>query len=109
VLISWTAPDARGSVITAYTTQIRDSTSTLQTELNECNGSDSTIVSDTECEIEMSTFLSAPFSLSVGDEIIATVIAINAYGSSVISADSSSGATVKKAPSMPSSAPTLIS
>lgn len=57
----------------------------------------------------MNTFLAAPFSLSVGDEIVATVIATNAYGSSSISSDSSSGATVKKAPSKPGSAPTLVS
>lgn len=56
----------------------------------------------------MSTFLAAPFSLSVGDEIVATVVATNAYGSSTISSDSSSGATVKQAPTKPSSSPTLV-
>jgi hypothetical protein len=77
------------------------------TELDECDGSDVTIVANAYCNIEMATFMDSPFTLSVGEEIVAAVIATNAFGDSTQSADSSSGATYKTLPSAPGSSPTL--
>jgi hypothetical protein len=44
VVITWSAPFDNGSVITHYTVEIRDSTSTFRTETTGCNGADATIV-----------------------------------------------------------------
>lgn len=40
----------------------------------------------TQCIVPLSTIIVAPYSLQLGDDILARVVAINAYGDSVVSA-----------------------
>jgi hypothetical protein len=47
-----------------------------------CNGADTTILTETECTIPLSSLTDAPFSLTLGDEIEFMVDAHNLYGSS---------------------------
>lgn len=55
-------------------------------ELNDCDGTLSTIVSAKKCTVQVSTMKNAPFSLAWGASIEAKVVAINAYGRSLDSA-----------------------
>lgn len=106
--ISWTAPDNNGASISAYNVYVRQSDgTTYSTETNECDGSDSSIVSATSCTIEMATLFASPFSLSVGDQIFAKVEAINSYGTGPLSAASSDTVYLSKAPSAPSASPAI--
>lgn len=50
IVIDWTAPSDNGSAITAYKIEIKHGTS-FTTELSNCDGTDGTIVSNTECTI----------------------------------------------------------
>lgn len=74
-----------------------------------CNPTDAsaiaTIVSNEQCNIEMSVLRDAPFNLAQGDPIVVKAQALNVIG---WSADSSidSGAAVQTEPLKPSSAPT---
>jgi hypothetical protein len=88
IVITWTAGGDNNDAITAYRVKIEDSTGTGVEDTAECDGSDSDIVSDLSCSFTMTTLLSAPYSLSVGDPIIATVEAMNNYGYGAASADS---------------------
>lgn len=65
--ISWTAPDNRGKVIDSYRIRILQSDlSTYSLELNDCDGSKASIVSQTSCVIDVLILRSAPFSLPWG-------------------------------------------
>lgn len=85
VLIEWVAPNDLGSSITAYNIYIKKSDGTFSLELNDCDGTDTTIISDTACTILVSTLINTPFSLAWGSDIYAEVVAINDYGRSLTS------------------------
>lgn len=83
VTIDWYAPDNAGSPITSYTIFIRTSDMvTYTTELSHCDGSDPTIVADTQCNIPVSVLRAAPFNLPWGNLVYAKIEATNAYGDS---------------------------
>lgn len=65
-----------------------------------CDGTDSTIVSNTQCSIPISTLTQAPYSLSIGDYVSAKLIAINIKGDSVESS-AGSGAFIITVPNAP--------
>jgi fibronectin type 3 domain-containing protein len=88
IVISWTAGGDNNDAITAYRVKIENSSGTGVEDTAECDGTDSTIVADRSCTFTMATLLSAPYSLSVGAPIIATVEAMNNYGYGAVSADS---------------------
>jgi hypothetical protein len=50
--------------------------------LTSCNGSDSVVTANTECNIPIATLRAAPFSLPWGELVYAKVQAHNAYGAS---------------------------
>lgn len=85
VLIEWVAPNDLGSPITAYNIYIKKSDGTFSLELNDCDGTDTTIISDTACTVLVSTLINTPFSLAWGSDIYAEVVAINDYGRSLTS------------------------
>lgn len=58
------------------------------------------IVSNHYCTIPVSILITSPFSLVMGDQVYANVIAINSYGSSIISHDGN-GAIIMFVPSAP--------
>jgi cellulose 1,4-beta-cellobiosidase len=93
VLIEWVAPNDLGSPITAYNIYIKKSDGTFSLELNDCDGTDTTIISDTACTVLVSTLINTPFSLAWGSDIYAEVVAINDYGRSLTS-ESGNGAKI---------------
>jgi hypothetical protein len=78
------------------------------TELVTCDGSDLTIISETECTVPLSTLTSAPFNLMFGNDIIVKLIAINAYGESPES-EIGSGATIQLVPDAPINLANILS
>jgi len=99
-VISWTAPDNGGSPITGYTVKIRQSDATTFTVHSaSCDMSSSTA---TTCTVPVSALRAAPYSLEWGTNVHATVAAINAYGSSTVSA-AGNGAIITTTPGAPTS------
>lgn len=80
VTIDWTAPNDYGVSIDAYQILIIDSTGAFVEDTAICDGSDSTVVSNTYCTFSMSSLRSSPFNLVFNDEIKAKVLAHNARG-----------------------------
>lgn len=94
VVITWSAPFYNGGTITSYTVTIMDSRGSTWTEdLVNCDGSDSSIVSATQCTIPQSVLTYPPYFLSSGDFVFARVVATNVHGSSEAS-NMGSGATI---------------
>lgn len=101
MIISWTPPSDNGAEITSYTISIRQSDGvTFTVDSVDCDGSDSTIVSQTQCTVPLATLTSAPYSLSFGDSIYAKVIATNVKGDSIES-DEGNGAIIITVPDAP--------
>lgn len=108
VRISFVAPDNRGDTIASYQILILSSDlATYLEDTTDCDGSDSTIMSNEYCEIPLATLQDGAFTgLSQGDLIVATVTATNAFGTSTVSAANTAGALVETVPHQHGSAPT---
>jgi hypothetical protein len=63
VTISWNAPTANGSPVTAYQIFIIDSASAFVQESVECDGTDATLVSSRSCQVALSTLTASPYNL----------------------------------------------
>jgi hypothetical protein len=101
VVIYWTAPSDQGSPITGYKVYIETSTTGVYTiDLDNCNGSDATIITNTECTIPLSELIASIYNLDWGSEINAKVIAFNLYGDSTES-DVGNGAIILTNPDAP--------
>lgn len=92
--ISWTAPANNNYAITAYRVKLEDSSGTGHEDTAECDGSDSNIFDNLSCTFSMSTLQAAPYSLSIGADIIATVEAANVFGYGSASVDSNGSVKV---------------
>lgn len=91
IIITWVAPYDSGAEITSYTIEIRRSDQAYSTTA-DCDGSDPVIVAATQCTVPLSTLTSAPFDLnSVGNPIVARIIATNIKDSSAHSSDGQGG------------------
>jgi hypothetical protein len=55
------------------------------TETVACDGTDSTIITNTQCTVPLATLIVAPFELALGDQINVKLTASNAYGESPLS------------------------
>jgi hypothetical protein len=100
VIVTWTAPDNGGSIITGYTVSIRESDDvTYTTELTNCDMTSSTA---TTCTVPVTTLSSTPFSLAWGTSVYAKVIATNVYGNSLESVEGN-GAVITTTPDVPTS------
>jgi hypothetical protein len=82
VVIDWTAPADNGSVITSYTILIAQSDGAFSEETTNCDGSNASIISSTQCTVPLSVLTTAPYSLSLGNNVNAKVIATNVKGDS---------------------------
>lgn len=81
--IDWNAPFDQGKEIDYYKIYIlKSDLTTYSLELNDCDGSNPSIVSSTSCVIDVLILRSAPFSLPWGTKVYAKVIAHNSYGDS---------------------------
>jgi hypothetical protein len=106
VVIDWTAPDDHGESITEYDILIEQSDGSTYSASSSCDGTDSTIRTNTECTIPMSEFTSSPYSLAQGTTIEVKIAAYNANGWSSYSSLSTGAATAETVPVAPGSAPT---
>jgi hypothetical protein len=69
-VISWVAPFDGGSDIISYSILIREVDGvTFSAELQYCDGSDATIILETECTIPTSVLRSAPHFIYWGDSV----------------------------------------
>jgi len=83
VTITWAAPNNGGSPITSYVVRIRHADeTTYSTELVNCFGGNSAIVSAARCTIPAATLMAPPFSLVWGGSVFAKVTATNIVNSS---------------------------
>lgn len=87
VLIQWADPTdvgGPGNQILAFRVEIKLNTDAYQEELVNCNGTDSSIVANKQCEIPMSLMTTAIASgglgFSQGQEIKARITAKNGLG-----------------------------
>lgn len=95
VRISWAAPDDNSATITSYTIQILQSDGTTFSEdSTNCDGSSTTIKNQRYCDVPFTTLRASPYSLTLGTDVIAKVLATNSIGSSAYSDNSAAGTTI---------------
>ena len=68
--------------------------------MNDCNGSDSTIIAQTYCIVKVDTLRALPFYISWGSSIYAKIITTNYLGSSLES-EEGNGAIIYNFPDSP--------
>jgi hypothetical protein len=73
VEISWTAPTSNHFAIDRYQIQLLRQDGTWQEDLTYCDGSTAQIITDLKCLVPMSVLRAAPYSLVLGDNIVARV------------------------------------
>ena len=103
VIVTWAAPDARGSDIISYLIEFQDATdpNTWTEDVIYCNGAAPEVIAEASCSIPMSRFTSGilAFNYSLGELILVRVTATNEKGSSdAPSAVSTGSATAKVVP-----------
>jgi hypothetical protein len=100
-VINWVAPNNHGAEITSYTVLIRESDDVTFTEhVADCDGSDPTIVANTQCIVPLAALTASPYELNLGEGIFAKVIATNVKGDSAAS-QAGNVATIIEAPDAP--------
>lgn len=100
IVLTWTAPSARGSAIEAYKIEIANKAQTSWSEVASCDGSDPVVRDALQCIVSMSTFTAAPFGYVFDDVVYVRVSAKNFYGFGAISpACDATGARIRVVPS----------
>lgn len=84
-------PTTNNYPITAYQILIADSVDSFTEYTSLCDGSDSTVVTNKFCQIDMNLLDDSPFSLAFQDVVKFKVVAYNARGWSEISDANTSG------------------
>jgi hypothetical protein len=74
---------------------------TYSVDLTNCDGTSATIVSTRTCSVPITSLMASPFSLPWGSSVVATVSALNVYGSSLTSSPTASGAIILTIPDAP--------
>ena len=62
--------------------------------MNYCNGTDPTIVANTQCTVPISVLMASPFNLQIGSSILVSIVSYNQVGDSPYS-DVGSGAIIQ--------------
>ena len=96
-LLTWTAPAGNGSAIESYDIEI-EATSGAFSESTTCTGSDPSL---TSCSVAYTELRSIAFGLSLGDEIVVRIRAVNEIGPGSYSAVNDSGDIVRTEPLSP--------
>lgn len=97
ITVSWVAPVDNGSAISSYLITLRQSDDLTFTEdIVSCDGTQSDIVSQAQCDVPLATLTSAPYSLVYGESVFARVIAINVKGNSVESLEGNGAKVITK-------------
>lgn len=71
IRVSWTPPYNNGAAIVAYRVEIQQHDGTFSQQLTNCDGSQSAIVLQSYCDIPILSLLYAPYTLSLGDPVLA--------------------------------------
>jgi hypothetical protein len=100
VIFDWSAPVANGKPITSYTIYFRQSDDTYSTEVVNCDGTDATIIANTQCTVALSVFTAAPYSLLQGENLNIKLTATNDYGVSPMS-EYGGGGIIESIPDAP--------
>jgi hypothetical protein len=108
VTLEWAAPYNGGNSITSYSIQVQhgDGSGTFSTELTYCDGSSLSIITSRRCTIPFTTFRAAPFTLALGNLIVAKIAATNVVGQGTYSTPNTAGITIQTEPGSPTLAPT---
>lgn len=102
--ISWPMPDVNGLAATEYQILIMQKDGTY-TESAQCDGSDSTVVSNRYCDVPMVHLRQSPYAMVLNDPVKAKVRAYNLIGWSPYSAETTSYALISTEPRQPPTAP----
>jgi hypothetical protein len=101
VTIAWDEPVNNGFEIHAYRFFFLTSDgTTFAEESTECDGTNQAIVSGLQCQVALTTFQAAPFSLSQGTSIVVKIVSVNTYGESTEST-TGNGAVIRNVPDAP--------
>lgn len=100
IIISWTAPESRGSPILGYFVTINRFDGTYMQDIANCDGKTFSATGVSFCTVPSTVLNAAPFNLAWGSQVYAKVIAQNAYGNSLES-DPGSGARILTKPDAP--------
>ena len=100
VKIDFIKPDERGSPITAYKIEVKDSLGSFKQDLVNCDGSLSSIVTSLSCVIPMSSLRGLTFNLAFSALVEARVTAVNSIGESTPSEVDSSATTICTEPTI---------
>ena len=106
VKIEWLEPNSGSMAIEGYLIEILTSDEHTFAQADSCDGSDPQIQANKFCTVDMSTLISAPFSLPQGRLIQVRVSAKNDLGFSIPSTLNTIGVTAKRVPHKPQQAPT---
>ena len=100
VVITWTAPSARGQAITAYKIEFANKAQTAWSEVATCDGSAPATRDALRCVVAMSTFTEATFGYLFDDVVYVRVKAYNSYGYGELSEPcDDTGARIRVVPS----------
>ena len=94
VRVSWSAPEAHGNAIIAYTILLRELGGGYTEELGHCDGTSPTVLAELACEIPISILRGAPFTLAYADLVVARVSAHNGVGEGPVSPSNAAGAHI---------------
>jgi hypothetical protein len=101
VVVTWTAPDARGSPIVSYLVEFaKKGSTTIWSVVPTCDGSVATIRDAHTCTVSMDVFQTATFGYGFDDVVYVRVTASNFYLAGVESpACGDTGARIRVVPS----------
>lgn len=89
VVVSWADPVTNGYVIHAYKVFIQQHDNIYTQESVDCDGTDTNVVNNRECQISLETLKASPYNLVKDDQVKAKIISVNIYGDSAISSEGS--------------------
>jgi len=105
VRIQWTLPAGDGGKpILEYTIVILTSDGATYAAEPSCDGGDATTIANLFCTVPMDSLRATPFTLALGDLVVATVTATNEIGTSAPSTANTAGAFVMTEPGQPAQA-----
>lgn len=95
--ITWPLPDENGLAATEYEILIQQKDGTF-TASAQCDGSDSTVVTNRYCDVTMVHLRQSPYAMVLNDPVKAKVRAYNLIGWSPYSAETTSYALISTEP-----------
>jgi hypothetical protein len=99
--IQWVEPFTNGSPITGYRIYILEHDGVTYTQESvECDGTSSTVITNTICQVSLANLIISPYDLVLNESVWVKIIAENFYGDSPYSVAGNDG-LVKLVPDAP--------